>query len=59
MNKLLNVAEAADLLNLAPQTIRNKVHQRKIPFIKLGGKVLFKPEELSAWVEEHAVKAIE
>ena len=41
--KLLNYQEAAEILNLAPQTLRQWVSGEKIPFIKLGRAVRFTP----------------
>ena len=48
---LLNIQEAAALLNLAVATIYEKTSQRTIPHYKHGKKVLFKKSELLAWVE--------
>jgi excisionase family DNA binding protein len=56
MNKLLSVEEVADLLGLKQATIYKYRLQGAIPYIKLGTRVLFDPEELYKWVRSHAVK---
>jgi excisionase family DNA binding protein len=55
--RLLDVEEAAELLRLAPATLRNWVSQRKIGFIKLGGKVLFRQSDLDRHVTSCFVEA--
>jgi excisionase family DNA binding protein len=54
---LLNIQEAAALLNLAVATIYEKTSQRSIPHYKHGKKVLFKKSELLAWVELRKVRS--
>jgi len=55
---LLTVKEAADLLRLKVSTIRAWVLQRRIPFVKLGGKrVLFRRTDLEALVTASIVPA--
>ena len=58
MQNLINLEQACELLNLKKPTIYKKVCSRQIPFIKLGGKLLFDPEKLEAWVNAHAVEPI-
>jgi excisionase family DNA binding protein len=57
-NVLLNVQEAASLLNLAVNTIYEKTSEKLIPFYKHGKKIMFKKSELLAWVESRRVKTI-
>lgn len=47
--KFLVVEEAAELLRVEPETIRNWVSQNRIPFRKAGSKTLFLLEELLDW----------
>ena len=47
--KFLIVEEAAELLRVEPETIRNWVCQNRIPFRKAGAKTLFLLEELLEW----------
>lgn len=48
--KLFNVIEAANFLNLAPQTLYGFTSNRSIPFIKKGKKLYFKKEDLEEWL---------
>ena len=58
MEKLLSIQEAADLLGLKKPTLYKKVMCRTIPFIKLGGRVLFKESMLDEWVNNHAIDTL-
>ena len=48
---LMNVQEAAALVNLAVPTLYEKTSKRIIPHYKHGKKLLFKKSELLAWIE--------
>ncbi len=48
---LLSLHEAADYLQLAPQTLYGFTSGRKIPFLKKGKKLYFKLSELEKWLE--------
>jgi excisionase family DNA binding protein len=55
---LLSVREAASFLRLQPSTIRAWVLNRKIRFIKLGGKrIFFQQSDLEALIERSTVPA--
>lgn len=52
----LNVQEAATYLKRTPGSVYNLIFQKRIPYYKPnGGRVLFKKEELQAWVESSAI----
>jgi excisionase family DNA binding protein len=55
---LINIQEAAALLNLAVATVYEKTSEKLIPHYKHGKKVMFKKSELLAWVESRRVKTI-
>lgn len=52
--RLLTTQEAADYLNLAPETVRQKVREGDIPAIKLGSSasshLRFRRSELDRWI---------
>jgi len=50
METFLSVEELAALFKLAEQTIRKWVLLRKIPFVKIGKAVRFRPSEIERWV---------
>jgi excisionase family DNA binding protein len=55
---LLTVREAAGLLRLKVSTIRAWVLQRRVPFVKLGGKrVLFRRQDLEALITSSVIPA--
>jgi len=54
----LSVIEAAKLIGLARSTIYNYIYNRHIPFIKIGGRVVFDKADLIAWVERKKVKGL-
>jgi excisionase family DNA binding protein len=56
--ELMNIQEAAALLNLAVNTIYEKTSERTIPFYKHGKKIMFKKSELLAWIDSRKVKTI-
>lgn len=55
---LINVQEAAALLNLAVHTLYEKTSSRLIPHYKHGKKLMFKKSELLAWIQLRKRKTI-
>ncbi len=56
-HKLYSVPEVADFLNISIHTLRAWISQRRIPFIKLGRLVRFRPEDLGKFINSCAVQA--
>ena len=56
--KILNIREAAELTRLTVNTLYAYTARRKIPFIKLGAKVLFRQSDLEKWIDQHRVEPI-
>jgi excisionase family DNA binding protein len=48
---LLTVPEASEILRLKPSTVRSWLHKRKVPFVKLGGRVFLRMADLQALIE--------
>lgn len=59
MLELLTVDQLAELLHLAPQTVKNRVSQKgNLPrHIKVGRTVLFPMKEVESWVQLELVRA--
>lgn len=55
--RLLNIREASKLLNLGRQTLYNWASQRKIEFVKLGGRLLFRPAAIRKLIDANTVTA--
>ena len=54
-NKLLNVPQVSERLNLSPFTIRAWVYQGKLPHVRLGRRVCFREEDLQKFIKENSV----
>jgi excisionase family DNA binding protein len=55
---LINVPEAAKLLGISVNTLRQWISQRKVPTIKLGKVVRFLPDDLQKLIEENRREVI-
>lgn len=49
--EIMTVEEVAGALRIAPQTLRNWVALRRIPFVRIGGKTRFRWKSVEAWLE--------
>lgn len=49
----ITVAEMAAALGKTTGAVYVMCHRRKIPFRKLAGRVVFIPQEISAWLQKH------
>jgi excisionase family DNA binding protein len=54
--ELRNAREAARELKVSIHTLRSWMYQKKLPYVKLGRKCLFKQEDLEAFVNRSVVK---
>ena len=54
---LISVKTVAEILGIAPKTIHNWVYLRKIPYVKYGQKVMFRPKSLKAWLNRKEIKS--
>lgn len=50
--RLLNVQQLADLLQVNVRHVRRLVFERRVPFIKWGHLVRFDPTEIEQWLDE-------
>lgn len=56
---MLNVAQVAEKLGVSTYQVYDMVHKRKIPYVKLGYKILrFDPVEIEIFIDKHRVKPI-
>jgi len=56
MSKYHTTDETAEYLRISKATLYNYVYKRRIPFHKVGGRVLFIFEELDMWIEKQTLK---
>ena len=57
MPELIDLKEGARELKLSIHTLRAWTYQKRIPFVRLGRRVLLRREDLEALVKEHLVEA--
>ncbi len=55
---ILNVPEAAALLRISTRTLREHVSARRLPVVRLGGRLLFRREALLGALEKATVPAL-
>ncbi|NIG52505.1 helix-turn-helix domain-containing protein [Chitinophaga sp. Cy-1792] len=58
-DRLLNLAEAANVLRKPVGTVRYYIHQKSLPAIKVGKGYVVKHSALMAWVDEFKVSTDE
>lgn len=54
----LDLRSAAERLGVSPYTLRRwSLYQRRLPVLRLGRRLLFRPRDLEAFEQEHLVTA--
>jgi len=54
LDDLLTVRELGKWLRLSESHIYSLVSKKKIPYTKIGGKVLFDKQAIKDWIEEQS-----
>ena len=57
MADLVSVKQTAGELAVSPHTIRSWCMKRKLPFVKLGRRVLIRRKDLEDFVNRNVIKA--
>jgi excisionase family DNA binding protein len=55
---LLNVDQAAARLGVSKYTLRGWLFQRRLPYVKLGRRVLIDPSDLDRFIETSRIEAV-
>ncbi|MDE0151102.1 MAG: helix-turn-helix domain-containing protein [Bdellovibrionales bacterium] len=55
-DNLISVKTVSEMLGIAPKTIHNWIYLRKIPYMKVGQRVMFRPKSLKAWLNRKEIK---
>jgi excisionase family DNA binding protein len=58
MKTLIDIIELGKLTSIKIATLRKYVAKRKIPFVKVGRLVRFRPSEIDEWIASRAVAAV-
>jgi excisionase family DNA binding protein len=56
---LINIDDAARFLGLQPSTLRRWIYERKISYVKLGRRVLFRKEVIEQLIRASEKPALE
>ena len=56
--EILNKKQLAEYLNVSVYTIDTWVSQRRIPFYKIGRRVLFRKHKILEWIENFKVEPV-
>jgi len=56
---LLDVPKAAKVLGISPKTLRDHVLHRRIDYVKVGRRVLFRPDRLMEFIERNTIHALQ
>jgi excisionase family DNA binding protein len=58
MRPLWDIDQTAHFLNTSKHTIRGKVSRKEIPYVKIGRRCFFRPEDIEEWVQTNCVEPI-
>jgi hypothetical protein len=56
---LLDIPKAAKVLGISPKTLRDHVLHRRIDCVRIGGRVLFRPDRLWDFIERNTIHALQ
>lgn len=55
MDELWTYADVAEALSVSVRTVKSYVRDEKLPHVKIGRTVRFRPESVQAWIDARAV----
>jgi excisionase family DNA binding protein len=56
LRRLITAKEASQYLSLSTDTIYRMASLKKLPYLKIGDRVLFDVKALDQWIERHMIK---
>ena len=56
LRRLITAKEASQYLSLATETVYRMAAMKKLPYLKIGDRVLFDLKTLDHWIERHLVR---
>ena len=57
--KYLTIEDVSKVTTLAKSTLYSYVHYQTIPFLRIGGRIVFEKKELQNWIDKKKVKVIQ
>ena len=58
MEPLLKIQDVSKLISMTPAAIYKLTYQRQIPFIKIGGRLRFNPQQIEKWISKNSYDMI-
>lgn len=55
MKNLYNIKETSNILKTSESTLYRWVHKKGIPFVKIGGKLLFDEDAIQEYIKKNSV----
>jgi len=56
LRRLITAKEASQYLSLSTDTVYRMASLKKLPYLKIGDRVLFDMKALDQWVEKHLIR---
>ena len=56
LRRLITAKEASQYLSLSTETVYRMAASKKLPYLKIGDRVLFDIKSLDQWVEKHLIR---
>jgi len=56
LRRLITAKEASQYLSLSTDTVYRMASLKKLPYLKIGGRVLFDVKTLDHWIEKHMIR---
>ena len=56
LNRLITAKEASQYLSLSTDTVYRMASMKKLPYLKIGDRVLFDVRALDHWIEKHMIR---
>ena len=56
LRRLITVKEASQYLSLSTDTIYRMAASKRLPYLKIGERVLFDVKSIDQWVEKHLIR---
>ena len=56
LRRLITVKEASQYLSLSTETVYRMASQKRLPYLKMGGRVLFDVKALDHWIDRRMIK---
>jgi predicted DNA-binding transcriptional regulator AlpA len=55
--RLIHAGVVADSIGKSPKTVYKMAQRRQLPSVKFGSNVMFDPEEINQWIDDHRIAA--